>query len=226
VPCPATTAFAVEWDNAPEQMINAALVGSSDFRFAGYKVYRLDDWHRESELPEPERWQQLAAYRADPSQGGKPLANIIDPTIPPDGTGPGGPHYPVGRYHIEDDRAFNGFDYHYVVTTILRGHPNGAIALPAVEYESPFAASFDERVVPHTGSRAASGAVWVVPNPYRANSSWERQPGAGRCVHPPHRLHGPAEGEERASASTRWPETWCRRSTTTARTAMARRRGT
>ena len=169
----------VEWDNAPEQMINAALVGSSDFRFAGYKVYRLDDWQRDSELPEPERWQQLAAYRADPSQGGKPLANIIDPTIPPDGTGPGGPHYPVGRYHIEDDRALNGFDYHYVVTTILRGHPNGAIALPAVEYESPFAASFDERVVPHTGSRAASGAVWVVPNPYRANSSWERQPVAG-----------------------------------------------
>jgi hypothetical protein len=169
----------IEWDNAPEQMINAAVVGSSDFRFAGYKVYRLDDWHRESELPEPERWQRLAVYRADPTQGGLPLADIIDPSLPPDGSGPGGPHYPVGRYHVEDGRALNGFDYHYVVTTILRGHPNGAIALPAVEYESPFRASFEQRVVPHTASRPTSGAAWVVPNPYRANASWERQAVAG-----------------------------------------------
>ena len=169
----------VEWDNAPEQTINSGAVGSSDFRFAGYKLYRLDDWGRESLLPEPERWQRIAVYRLDPSLGGKPLSDIIDPTIPPDGSGPGGPHFPVGRYHVDDDRALNGFDYHYVVTTILRGFPNGATALPAVEYESPFAASFDNRVVPHATSRPVSGAVWVVPNPYRENASWERQPVLG-----------------------------------------------
>ena len=169
----------IEWDNAPEQDIRSGAVGSSDFAFAGYKLYRLDDWGRESLLPEPERWQRIAVYRADPSLGGHALTEILDPTVPPDGSGPGGPHYPVGRYRVDDDRALNGFDYHYVVTTILRGHPGGALSLPAVEYESPFAASFDDRVVPHAASKPAAGAVWVVPNPYRENASWERQPVIG-----------------------------------------------
>jgi hypothetical protein len=169
----------IEWDNAPEQEIRSGAVGSSDFAFAGYKLYRLDDWGRESLLPEPERWQRMAVYRVDPTQGGIPLTNILDPTIPPDGSGPGGPHYPVGRYKADDPLALNGFDYHYVVTTILRGHPGGALSLPAVEYESPFAASFDDRVVPHAASKPVSGAVWVVPNPYRENASWERQPVIG-----------------------------------------------
>jgi len=33
--------------------------------------------------------------------------------------------------------------------------------------------------VPHAAARAASGAVWVVPNPYRAGASWEREPVVG-----------------------------------------------
>jgi hypothetical protein len=169
----------IEWDNAPEQAIRAGSVGSGDFKFAGYKLYRLDDWQRESLLPEPERWQRLAVYRADTTLAGLPLVAITDASVAPDGAGLGGPHYPVGRYRVEDDRALNGFDYHYVVTTVLRGHPGGALSLPAVEYESPFAASFDDRVVPHVTAARATGGVWVVPNPYRARASWERTAVAG-----------------------------------------------
>jgi hypothetical protein len=169
----------VEWDNAPEQAINSGSVGGGDFHFVGYKLYRLDSWSRESLLPEPERWQRIAVYHTDPVLGGESLPGITDPSVGPDGSNAGGPHYPIGRYRVDDPNALNGFDYHYLVTTILRGHPGGATALPAVEYESPFAASFNDKVVPHAAARATSGAVWVVPNPYRAGASWERQPVVG-----------------------------------------------
>jgi hypothetical protein len=184
-PSPATRATAgdhgvrVEWDNAPEQATNDGSVGGGDFQFAGYKLYRLDNWSRESLLPEPDRWQRLAIYHTDPTLGGESLPGITDPSVAPDGSNAGGPHYPVGRYRVDDPNALNGFDYHYLVTTILRGHPGGATSLPPVEYESPFAASFNDKVVPHAAARATSGAVWVVPNPYRASASWERQPVVG-----------------------------------------------
>jgi len=175
-PSPATHATAgdhgvhVAWDNAPEQDINAGSVGGGDFRFAGYKLYRLDSWSRESLLPEPDRWQRLAVYHADSTLGGESLSAITDLSVAPDGSNAGGPHYPVGRYRVDDPNALNGFDYHYLVTTILRGHPGGETSLPAVEYESPFAASFNDKVVPHAAARATSGAVWVVPNPYRGSA--------------------------------------------------------
>jgi hypothetical protein len=169
----------VEWDNQPERAIASLSVGTTDYRFAGYKVYRLDDWRREDVLPEPERWQRLAVFRLDPSQGGLPLAGITDAAVPPDGSGPGGPHYPVGRYRFTDERALDGFDYHYVVTTIMREVLSPAATHPPAEYESPFFASFDDRVVPHATARPGAGQVWVVPNPYRANAEWERQPVAG-----------------------------------------------
>lgn len=161
----------IAWDNAPELAIASGLTGEPNFQFAGYKLYRLDDWTRQSLLPAPERWQRLAVYRADPRLGGIALADITDASMAPDPNG----RYPIGRYQVEDAQALNGFDYHYVVTTILRGYPNGNRTLPAVEYESPFFASFDQRVVPRAAAQPRSGGVWVVPNPYRERAAWERQ---------------------------------------------------
>ena len=40
--------------------------------------------------------------------------------------------------------------------------------------ESPFEASFDDRVVPHAAAAPEGGRVWVVPNPYRGSAPWER----------------------------------------------------
>jgi hypothetical protein len=169
----------VEWDNSSELAILTRRVGGPDYRFAGYKLYRLDDWTRQSELPAPERWQRLAVYRENPAEGGLPLAGITDPSLPPDGADEGYPHYPVGRYRVTDTRALDGFDYHYVVTAILREITGPASTLPPREYESPFFASFDDRVVPHAAARPAAGQVWVVPNPYRQSAPWERQPVSG-----------------------------------------------
>ena len=169
----------VAWDNSPEQAIAAGRVGAPQFRFAGYKVYRLDDWTRSSALPEPERWQRIGVYRVDPAQGGSPLSDVTDPSIGPDGGDAGGPHYPVGRYRFTDVRALDGFDYLYAVTTILRQVTSPAATVPPLEYESPFFVSFDARVAPHAAARPAAGRVWVVPNPYRAHADWEREPVPG-----------------------------------------------
>jgi hypothetical protein len=165
----------IEWDNAPELAIAAGLVGGANYTFAGYKLYRLDNWTRQSLLPATEQWQRIAVYRVDPAQGGVALADVTDTNVASDGGGPGGPHFPIGRYRVEDAQALNGFDYHYVVTTILRGYPDGNRNLPATEFESPFFASFDQRVVPHVAASERSGGAWVVPNPYRERAPWERQ---------------------------------------------------
>ena len=171
---PQDHAVVLEWDNEPERAIRSGRVGTSEFEFAGYKVYRLDDWRRESTLPEPERWQRLAVFRPDPALGGRPLADVTVNSVLPDADGPGGPHYPVGRYRFVDERALDGFDYHYVVTALLREVLGPSATRAPLEYESPFFASFDDRVVPHAAARAAAGQVWVVPNPYRGSADWER----------------------------------------------------
>ena len=177
---PGDHAVTVEWDNSPEQAITAQRVGGPNFRFAGYKLYRLDDWTRSSALPEPEHWQRVAVYRSNSAaEGGLPLGNITDTSIPPDASDAAGPHYPIGRYRVTDPRALDGFDYHYAVTTILREVLSPAATVPAREYESPFFVSFDDKVAPHAASRPLSGQTWVVPNPYRARASWERQPVPG-----------------------------------------------
>ncbi|MEY4373137.1 MAG: hypothetical protein RL219_1906, partial [Actinomycetota bacterium] len=68
----------VEWDDLPEQAIRAGRVGGGNYRFAGYKVYRLEDWRRASLLPEPSQWQRLAVYRVDATEGGRPLVEVTD----------------------------------------------------------------------------------------------------------------------------------------------------
>lgn len=165
----------IEWDNEPERAVAAGGAGAPNFRFAGYKIYKLDDWQRQGLLPPPEQWLRLAVFRADTSEGGIPLADIRDAGVLPDGDGPGGPHFPIGRYRFVDSQALNGFDYHYVVTTILREIVGPQTPLAAREYESPFIVSFDDRVVPRATARASGSEVRVVPNPYRGNAPWERQ---------------------------------------------------
>ena len=172
---PGDHSVVIQWDNQPERAIASGSVGATNFNFVGYKVYRLDNWNRDAILPEPEHWQRLGVFRVDTGPGGARLDDITDTSLPSDGSGPGGPHYPIGRYRFTDGRALDGFDYHYVVTTIMREVASPALTRAPLEYESPFFASFDDRVVPHAAARADAGQVWVVPNPYRARADWERQ---------------------------------------------------
>ena len=75
-----------------------------------------------------------------------------------------------------DTLARNGFDYIYVVTTIVEvqslvfGRPH------LTRYETPLVAEFGQRVVPGAAARGDAQGVWVVPNPFRGNAAWDRPP--------------------------------------------------
>jgi hypothetical protein len=83
--------------------------------------------------------------------------------------------YPVGRYTVTDPEVLNGFDYFYVVTSryeLRSRDANGLVTSRVVE--SAIETDFGRRVVPQAAAQPAAGGVWVVPNPYRAWSDWNR----------------------------------------------------
>jgi hypothetical protein len=171
----------IEWDDAPESAVRAGLVLDPGYSFAGYKLYRLDDWRRASLLPPPDQWQRIAVYRADTSSvGGLSLAAITDSTLVPDGTVNGIPKHPVGRYRVVDRGLHDGADYHYVVTSFVRAHaPADTLPSFIAEQESPFVPDYTQRVVPRTEATPGPPRAWVAPNPYRGSAEWERPPVPG-----------------------------------------------
>lgn len=171
----------IEWDDSPESALRAGLVGDTTYSFGGYKLYRLDDWRRVSQLPPSSQWQTIAVYRADTTgTGGLPLAAITDSTLPPEGAIGGVPKHPIGRYRVVDRGLHNGADYNYVITSFVRVHAP-ADTLPSffAERESPFLPDLAQRLVPHATSRAGPPRAWVAPNPYRGRAEWERAPVPG-----------------------------------------------
>lgn len=177
----ADTSATIAWDNTPEIMLRLPGEWSQGFGFGGYRIYRLDDWRRQSILPSPGRWQQVAQFRPDQlAFAGPPLRNITNQSIPPDTVLYGESRYPPGRYEWVDHALLDGFDYHYVVTTVVTRLTLVEGSPVLEELESPFTASFDDRVSPQRAAAdGGSGRVWVVPNPYRGSAPWERVPVAG-----------------------------------------------
>jgi hypothetical protein len=168
------------WDNLPEIMLRQPGGWSLGYQFGGYRIYRVDDWRRESLLPSPERWQQIAQFRPpELAFAGPPLGPLVDPGVPSDTVAYGMPHYPPGHYRFVDHALLDGFDYLYVVTTVFSRltFSNGAPILD--ELESPLTSAFDEHVTPQVAAAVNNSRVWVVPNPYRENAAWERSPVPG-----------------------------------------------
>jgi hypothetical protein len=171
----ADSTVTIAWDNTPEIVLRQPGGWNPEFRFGGYRVYRLDNWHRETILPAPATWQRIAAFRpAGLEFAGPPLQSITDFSIPPDGSIYGQVHYPIGRYRFVDREVRYGFDYLYVVTTVFTKLTFVNADPVIMELESPLTAAFGDRVVPHSPSVASPRGVWVVPNPYRAAAAWER----------------------------------------------------
>jgi len=164
------------WDNQPEILLNAGIAGAGDFHFTGYRLYRLSDWRdRHSQLPPPERWEQIAGFGSDSINGMRPLAQVLDTTTAYDLIRYGQKHYPIGRYRFVDDHVLDGFDYLYLITTVATKIIQGnAGTTTTQQIESPLVPVLDSVVVPHHRSTDRSGAVWVVPNPYRGGAAWDR----------------------------------------------------
>ena len=173
----------IEWDNLPEVLADASVMPGPPYRFWGYRLYRLDQWQRSSLLPAPAHWQQIASFAVDTTLGARPLTDVRVDSVDYDSIAYERRHYPVGRYRFVDDRVQDGFDYHYVVSAVAQR----TIALTGTSrtdlLESPFRAEFAGIVRPRVeaggGTMRSDGKVWVVPNPFKANAPWERQPVPG-----------------------------------------------
>ena len=171
----------VEWDNLPEILADANIIPGPPYTFLGYRIYRLDQWQREALLPPVSRWQQIAVFGVDTTLGAQPLSRAVVASVDYDSIAYERRHYPVGRYRYVDDRVLDGFDYHYVVTTVTQ-RPITTQGFTRTELlESPFRALLSGVVRPRieAGGNFREGKVWVVPNPFRAHSPWERQPVPG-----------------------------------------------
>ncbi|MBI1798790.1 MAG: hypothetical protein HYR73_03800 [Candidatus Eisenbacteria bacterium] len=166
----------IEWDNLPEIEIQAGLEGTPRSKFVGYRLYRLGDWRsRESLLPPLQNWALVHAYGFDQLNSEKLLSSITDTTIDYERILYERKHYPVGRYRDVDSTALNGFDYLYVVSTVMDFSYISRTGLPQLRrIESPIVAAFDQRVVPHRSALSTGNGVWVVPNPFRAHAGWDR----------------------------------------------------
>ena len=168
----------IEWDNLPEILVAAGKAGPKGGKFLGYRVYRLDDWrNRTSILPPRENWAALATYGADTRDSKQLIASITDTTLEYDRYWYGQKHYPVGHYVVTDHEAKNGFDYLYLVTTVVERSIEVYPGHSRVDhFESPLVASFDQRVVPRVESHKDALGIWVVPNPFRGTAGWDRPP--------------------------------------------------
>jgi hypothetical protein len=178
---PGDRAVTVEWDNLPDLLADASIVPGSPFTFWGYRVYRLDDWHRESLLPLSSHWQQIASFAVDTTLGARPLAAVTSSAVDYDSIAYERKHYPVGRYRFVDNKVLDGWDYHYVVTAVAqRTVVIGGKSITEL-LESPFRTLVSGVVRPHitAGDQFHGGKVWVVPNPFRASAPWEREPVPG-----------------------------------------------
>jgi hypothetical protein len=173
----------VEWDNLSELLADASILPGAPWTFWGYRVYRLDQWSRSSLLPPTTSWQQIASFGVDTTLGARPLSDVRVDTVDFDSIAYERKHYPVGRYRFVDGQVLDGFDYHYVVsavaqrTVITSGTPRTELL------ESPFRADFSGVVRPRVeaggGTMRSDGKVWVVPNPFKADAPWEREPVPG-----------------------------------------------
>ncbi|MFN8587399.1 MAG: hypothetical protein U0704_06315 [Candidatus Eisenbacteria bacterium] len=163
----------VEWDDWPEVALAGGLLGDPAITFAGYKLYRVSDWRRDALLPAPARWQRIA-YFDEHGDNGHALATIRDDAAAIADSAVEFPHHVVGRYAYVDSTVHDGFDYGYVVTSVVRVHaPYDTLLATYSELESAFEPDFDARVVPHAAA-THGGRVRVAPNPYRGSAAWDR----------------------------------------------------
>jgi hypothetical protein len=184
---PQNGAVTIRWNNASELVTDPL---SGKFDFAGYRVWRAEQWERPegSTGPTPELWVLLAEYRLpkyiEPRTGQLDLAAARNEavTAPCDtvDAAKGLYLYPVGYYRHRDEHVLPGFIYFYSVTafdmndTDERDPRTGKIKKLILECRH--VATADQAVVPGTDPVEGTGDVYVVPNPYYGNAQWDLGP--------------------------------------------------
>lgn len=169
---------AIEWDNTPEVMLAGRQYGTAESRFIGYRIYRLGDWRGRNGLSPPAKnWEVVASVGVDSLNGSQPLSTVTDTTVAPERVLFEEQLYPPGRYRWVDRSSLNGFDYLYDVTAVYELLTRLEDGTPVrSRMEGPILATFADRVTPQASAQPRVGAVWVVPNPFRAGAGWDRPP--------------------------------------------------
>lgn len=174
---PGDHAVRIEWDNLPEILVNAGKTGPRGGRFNGYRLWRMSDWRdRQSLIPGREQWEALGTFGFDSVDSKILLSTVTDTTLDYKRIWYEQKHYPVGRYAYTDRQPLNGFNYLYVVTTVVETRTPYFGFERIDRYESPLVAGIEEIVAPRAEARGDALGVWVVPNPFRASAPWDRTP--------------------------------------------------
>jgi hypothetical protein len=177
----------IRWNNASELVPDPL---TKEFDFAGYRVWRAEQWERPegSTGPTPEQWILLAEYRLpkyiEAGRGQLDLGTArtqveLDPCDTVDAA-KGLYLYPVGYYQYRDDHILPGFLYFYSVTafdindTGERDPRTGQIKQFSLECRH--VASSEKAVTPLANPVDGAGEVYVVPNPYYGNAQWDLGP--------------------------------------------------
>ncbi len=181
---PEDEAVTIRWNNASELVPDPL---SKEFDFAGYRVWRAEQWERPegSTGPTPELWVLLAEYRlakyVEPNTGHIDLRMArTDTELAPCDTvdaDEGLCLYPVGYYQHRDEHVLPGFTYFYAVTAFDMN------ALDEIDpktgkakkftLECRHVASESQAIVPMAEPTSNIGDVFVTPNPYYGNAQWD-----------------------------------------------------
>jgi hypothetical protein len=172
---PGDHAVRIEWDNLPEILVNAGKTGPRGGHFNGYRLWRMADWYgRRSLIPGREEWEALGTFGYDSVDSKVLLSTITDSTLDYRRIWYEQKHYPIGRYAYIDTQPLNGFNYLYVVTSVVETRTPYFGFDRIDRYESPLVVGIEEVAAPRAEARGDALGVWVVPNPFRAAAAWDR----------------------------------------------------
>lgn len=177
-------AVTIRWNNASELVPDPL---SKEFDFAGYRVWRAEQWERPegSTGPTPDLWVLLAEYRLakyiEPNTGHVDLHMArTDAELAPCYTvdaNEGLYLYPVGYYQHRDEHVLPGFTYFYSVTAfdinaLDETDPETGKA-KKFTLECRHVASEEQAIIPMSEPTSDIGEVFVTPNPYYGKAQWD-----------------------------------------------------
>ena len=194
---PGDNQVTLKWNDFAEQIRDAQRGNLKEF--VGYRIYKAAGWIRPEGTNAPSRdlWMLLGEWRRDPKRTpARLLGELIDPSAPivsmnevqvrwdpverratNDSTKWSteiDTLHAVGRYSFVDPNVLNGFPYFYSIVpvsivpgdtpeddTVLSGNPSANNA---------------QVVYPRGDAQPTQEEVYVVPNPYKANTEWDLVP--------------------------------------------------
>jgi hypothetical protein len=194
---PGDNKITLKWSDFAEQIRDAQRGNLKEF--VGYRVYKAAGWNRPEGTNAPSRdlWMLLGEWRKDPKgTSARNLAELIDPSAPIISTNSVQVRWDpelrratndstkwtteidtlhaIGRYSFVDPNVLNGFPYFYSIVPVSVV-PGETAATDAVLSGNPSATN-SQVVYPRGDAKPTQEAVYVVPNPYKANAEWDLVP--------------------------------------------------